>query len=156
MVRRAFWIPPARPRAPQVWGNTENTAQPRGKPSMTTGWGSRGLVREDMSRGNGDGVFRRRRSPGMPPGPATFADHPAWYGRTEVLQSPATGMWFPLVDGGQWVPAGKVVGYVTDYFGERLAEVTAPFAGVMLYVVKTPPTSQGEPLGMVGAPQAQP
>jgi predicted deacylase len=92
----------------------------------------------------------------MLPGTAEFTDHPVWYHPTAVLQSPATGMWFPLVAVGQWVPAGKIVGYVTDYFGERIADVTAPFAGVMLYVVMTPPTMQGEPVGMVGAPSPQP
>jgi predicted deacylase len=149
-------IDTARPHDLEASVYTQNTAQLRGRPSITTEVGSLGQIREDMIQRNEDGVFRLLRYFAMLPGPATFADHPAWYGRTEVLESPATGVWFPLVDGGQWVPAGTVVGYVTDYFGERLAEVTAPFAGVMLYVVKTPPTTRGEPVGMVGAPQAQP
>ena len=31
-----------------------------------------------------------------------------------------------------------------------LEEVRAPFAGEMLYVVGTPPVTEGEPLGFVG------
>jgi predicted deacylase len=149
-------IDTARPRDRDASVYTENTAQLRGKPSLTAEGGYLGLIREDMIQRNYDGVFRMLRYLKMVPGAAEVPDHPTWYGNTLVLQSPATGVWFPLVEPGQWVPAGKIVGYVTDYFGGRIAEVTAPFAGVMLYVVKTPPTSQGEPVGMVGAPQAQP
>ena len=50
------------------------------------------------------------------------------------------------------VPAGMVMGVVTDFFGNTLSEIPAPFAGVVLYVVATPAISQGEPLGMVGHP----
>jgi predicted deacylase len=149
-------IDTARPRNPGASVYTQNTAQLRGKPSITTELGALGQIDERMIQRNEDGVFRLLRYFGMLPGRATLTADPAWYPRTEVLSSPATGVWFPLVDGGQWVPAGKVLGYVTDYFGERLAEVTAPFAGVMLYVVKTPPTTQGEPLGMLGAPAGRP
>jgi len=145
-----------RPRDRDASLYTQNTAQLRGKPSITAEDGYLGLVREDMIQRNYEGAFRILRYLKMLPGAAELTDHPVWYDPTVVLQSPATGMWFPLVEVGQWVPAGKIVGYVTDYFGERIADVTAPFAGVMLYVVKTPPTGQGEPVGMVGAPRAQP
>jgi predicted deacylase len=145
-----------RPRDPNASLYTQNTAQLRGKPALTAEDGYLGLIREDMIQRNSEGAFRILRYLKMIPGAAEFTDHPVWYDRTLVLQSPATGMWFPLVEVGQWVPAGKIVGYVTDYFGDRIADVTAPFAGVMLYVVMTPPTMQGEPVGMVGTPSAQP
>ena len=47
------------------------------------------------------------------------------------------------------VGAGTLIGRITDAFGRVLHEVRAPFGGVMLYVVATPPVSQGEPLGDV-------
>ena len=46
--------------------------------------------------------------------------------------------------------AGSLVGRVKDAAGRVLAEVRAPFAGVMLYVVATPPITKGEPVGFVG------
>jgi hypothetical protein len=45
---------------------------------------------------------------------------------------------------------------VTDYFGDRVAQIRAPFAGVMLYVVATPAMGRGEPVGMVAVPQGRP
>ena len=36
-----------------------------------------------------------------------------------------------------------------DLFGDELAEIRAPFAGVVNYVVATPPISEGEPTAMV-------
>ena len=48
------------------------------------------------------------------------------------------------------MPSGTLLGYVTDFFGKRLEEVRAPFAGVVLYIINTPPTTAGEPLAMVG------
>ena len=59
-------------------------------------------------------------------------------------------MWEPLVDQKDSVVAGSLVGRVKDPAGKVLAEVRAPFAGVMLYVVATPPVTKGEPVGFVG------
>jgi hypothetical protein len=75
---------------------------------------------------------------------------PLWIDRSQVVTSPATGIWHPVVEKMQSVASGMLLGRVTDPFGKVLAEVTAPFAGEMLYVVATPPVSQGEPLGFVG------
>ena len=40
---------------------------------------------------------------------------------------------------------------MTDFFGDQIAEVRAPFSGVVLYVVATPPITKGEPVAMIGA-----
>jgi hypothetical protein len=47
------------------------------------------------------------------------------------------------------VGQGTVIGYVTDFFGQRVGEVRAPFAGAVLYVVGTPAMSKGEPVAMI-------
>ena len=44
---------------------------------------------------------------------------------------------------------GTLLGYLSDFFGEKLAEIRAPFAGMVNYVVATPPVRKGEPLAMV-------
>jgi len=48
------------------------------------------------------------------------------------------------------IEKGEIVGRVKDAAGKVLGEVRAPFAGVMLYVVGTPPITKGEPVGFVG------
>ncbi len=53
---------------------------------------------------------------------------------------------------------GTLVGYVTDFFGTRLAEIRAPFAGEVLYVIGTPAISKGEPVAFIaqaGSPLVQ-
>jgi hypothetical protein len=50
----------------------------------------------------------------------------------------------------QSVASGALIGRLTDPFGQLLHEVRAPFAGEVLYVVATPPVSEGEPLAFIG------
>ncbi len=72
-----------------------------------------------------------------------------WFDRSEVLRAAATGVWYPAVEKMQTVAAGTVLGRVHDPFGKVLQEVRAPFAGEVLYVVATPPVTEGEPLAFV-------
>jgi hypothetical protein len=56
----------------------------------------------------------------------------------------------------QSVATGTLVGRLTDPFGRLLHEVRAPFAGEIVYVVATPPVTQGEPLAGLGRVTEQP
>lgn len=132
---------------------TQNTAQLRGKPSITTETGYLGLPVEEMVRRNVEGAMRLLRWLGMVDGPVERVEAPLWLERTEVLRSPETGVWHPSVERGHTVAAGAEIGVLTDFFGNVLARVRAPFAGEILYVIGTPAISKGEPLGMVGAPR---
>jgi predicted deacylase len=61
-----------------------------------------------------------------------------------------TGIFYPLVERGHTVAEGTRLGYVTDFSGKRLFELRAPFSGMVLYILGTPPVNQGEPLAMIG------
>jgi hypothetical protein len=143
----------ARPRDPRASVYTQNTAHLMGKPALTTEGGELGIPAEEYVRRNVEGVFRLLRYFRMWPGEVQLAAQPIWFERTEVLRSSVAGTWHPVVRPGEAVAAGALLGAITDFFGNLLAEVRAPFAGVMLYVVATPATSPGEPLGMVGVPK---
>ena len=145
-----------RPLDPQASVYTQNTAHLRGHPAITTEAGALGIPAEEMVERNLRGVFRLLRYLRMLPGPVELVEQPVWLDRTEVLRSPATGVWHPQVERGQTVQKGTVIGVLTDFFGERLAEIRAPFAGEVLYVVATPAMSQGEPLGMIGRSVLEP
>jgi predicted deacylase len=142
----------ARPRDPAASVYTQNTAHIRGKPAITTESGYLGVPAEHMIRRNEEGVWRLLRYFGMVDGPIVMVEHPLWFHRTEVLRSPATGAWHPAVERGHTVAAGDALGRVTDLFGNPVGEVTAPFTGVVLYVVATPAMSEGEPIAMIGEP----
>lgn len=144
-----------RPHDPQHSVYTQNTAHLMGKPALTTEGGELGLPAEDDVQRNVRGVFRLLRWFKMLPGAAEQVEHPIWFERTEVLRSTVAGTWAPAVRPGQTVAQGTLLGTISDYFGSRLTEVRAPFAGIMLYIVATPATAPGEPLGMVAVPVAR-
>jgi len=52
---------------------------------------------------------------------------------------------------GYHVKEGERVGYLTDYLGNLIQDLRAPFAGIMLYIINTPPANKGEPLFEVGS-----
>jgi predicted deacylase len=144
-----------RPRDRNASVYTQNTAQLRGKPSLTTETGYLGVPVEEMVQRNVDGVFRLLRYLRMLPGEAELVRNPLFFDRTEVLRSPATGVWHAKVERGQSVQKGALVGVLTDFFGVTQAEIRAPFGGIVLYVVGTLAMSQGEPLGMIGEPRLE-
>ena len=92
-----------------------------------------------------EAVCARSGSDASGPGTSPMGIEPS-----EVLRSPLAGIWHPAVARMQSVAAGALVGRVTDPFGRLLHEARAPFAGEILYVVVTPPVSQGEPLAGIG------
>ena len=144
-----------RPRDVRASVYTQNTAQLRGKPSITTETGYLGIAAEDMVQRNVDGVFRLLRYLKMLAGDVELVRQPLFFERTEVLRSPATGVWHARVERGQSVQKGSIIGVLTDFFGNPQAEIRAPFGGIMLYVVATPAMSQGEPMGMIGEPRLE-
>jgi hypothetical protein len=128
---------------------TQNTAHLRGKPALTTENGYLGLPVEEMVTKNVAGAFRMMRFLGMLPGPVEMTPAPVWLSRYEVLTSPEAGVWEAAVERGTTVAKGMVIGRVTDWFGNLLAEVKAPFDGEVMYVIGTPAMNKGEPVGMV-------
>ena len=129
---------------------TANTAITRGKPAITTETGGMGQVDAEGVGLAEAGVFNLLRHFKMLPGEPKRAEHPIWIDRSEVLRASETGTFHARVKPGNTVATGAVLGVLTDFFGKTIQEVRAPFSGVILYVVATPPVSQGEPLGMVG------
>jgi predicted deacylase len=75
---------------------------------------------------------------------------PVWIDRYEVVYSGTDGLFYPSIKMGHYVVKGQMVGQVTDFLGNVKEEVCAPFSGILLYIINTPPTSKGEPLFEVG------
>jgi predicted deacylase len=140
-----------RPRDIAASVYTQNTAHLRGKPAITTETGWLGEPAEAMVTRNVEGAMRLMRYFGMLSGPRQMVTAPVYLSPTRVLTSPGTGIWIPSVERGQFIGEGAVVGRLVDFFGDPIAEVKSPFAGVVLYVVGTPAMSNGEPVGMIGA-----
>jgi predicted deacylase len=127
---------------------TQNTAHLRGKPALTTETGYLGLPEPEMVELNVSGAFRVLRHLGMLPG-AVEKTPAVWLGSYEVLTSPETGVWHHAVERGHTVAEGAIIGRLTDFFGDEIAVVRAPFDGEVMYVVGTPAMNKGEPVAMV-------
>jgi predicted deacylase len=159
---QAFGIPnividrsdPTDPAASRYCSNTGST---RGRPSITIESGGMGVAddEEDIARIE-RGVLNVMRYLGMLEGQAQMPAKVTWYEPSRVLEFPANldekqGLFYPKVQKTQMVEQGALLGYVTDFFGKTIYELRAPFAGEVLYIIRTPPVSAGEPLAFVAA-----
>src|SRR5262245_12569521 len=135
---------------PAASAYTAMTAILRGKPAITAESGGMGLTDEASVAAQVAGALSLVAHLKIQDTPSVKVERPVWIDRAEVLRAPATGVWLPVVERMQSVAGGTLIGRITDPFGRVLHEVRAPFAGEVLYVVGTPPVSEGEPLGFVG------
>jgi predicted deacylase len=127
-----------------------NTAILHGKPAITTESGYLGKTDEISIKRNVDGIFSVMRLFEMIDGQPSPVEEPIWIDKYEVVYSDMDGLFYPLSEMGYYVEEGEKVGYVMDYLGETKKEFRAPFTGILLYLIHTPPTSKGEPLFEVG------
>jgi hypothetical protein len=127
-----------------------NTAILQGKPSITTESGYLGHTDEESVARNVKGVLSVMRSYGMVTGAPEPAADPVWIDKYEVVYSKWDGLFEPRLEMGYYVRSGQVVGSVNDYLGNLKEEVKAPFTGILLYIIHTPPCNAGEPLFEVG------
>lgn len=145
-----------RPRDPAKSVYASTTATTRGKPAITAESGLMGqvpsgaLLNDEYILRHERGVLSLMRWLKMIPGEPDLVQRPLWIDRNAVLRSQNTGIFYALAKKDEAVAEGALLGYVTDFFGKRLEEVRAPFSGVVLYIINTPPTTAGEPLAMVG------
>jgi len=141
-----------RPTDPAASVYLENTAITRGKPALTIESGGMGQSDEEsiarIERGVA-GVLKYLKMRATGPDPV---EHIVFLTHSLVITSQHTGIFYPLVQKGYTVAEGTLLGCVTDFHGKTLEEVRAPFAGEILYVIGTPPTSKGEPLAFIAAP----
>lgn len=129
---------------------TQNTAQVRGKPAITTETGWLGVAAPEMVQKNIDGALRLMRYLKMLPGAVQLVESPVYLDKTEVIASPGSGAFIAAVERSEYVAAGTVIGRVHDFFGNVTHEVKAPFAGIVLYVIGSPAMSAGEPVAFIG------
>ncbi|MCJ7613086.1 MAG: M14 family metallopeptidase [Candidatus Aminicenantes bacterium] len=127
-----------------------NTAILRGKAAITTETGALGRTDVEYIDMAERGILGVMRHLGMIEGRAEPVANPVWIDDYIVLNSGTTGLFTSLVKMGQNVAAGDRVGFVSDYLGTPREDIRAPFAGLVLYVIGTPPTSRGEPLIELG------
>ena len=128
---------------------TDMTALTRGIPAMTTEMGGAGSLAPKWVNGNVTGVMNLLRHLKMIEGDNPAPTPPVWLEDYAVVNSPATGIFKPSVRDGYVVAKGGLLGELVDLFGNHITTITAPFDGVINYVIITPPINKGEPLVML-------
>jgi predicted deacylase len=142
-----------RPTDPAQSVYLSNTAILRGKPALTVESGFLAATDEESIARIARAAAGWLRELGMrASGPPPVAS-PIWIDRSEVLTSAATGIFSATVARSDTVAAGTLIGRITDFHGRVLQEIKAPFAGIVLYVLGTPPISEGEPVAFIGQVQ---
>lgn len=129
-----------------------NTALLRGKPAISTEVGKLGQADEsdvlEVIRGN----YNIMKHLEMIEGEPELRFESVWVEEYQIIRSEhPEGLYYPLVSRGDHVQKGQLVGYLNDYFGNRLQDVRSPYDGIVLYIIATPPMSEGEPMVMVGS-----
>jgi predicted deacylase len=132
------------------------TALSRGIPAMTTETGQLGLNDEHSIALAEHGIRNLMRHLGMLEGTAEPNPGVVWLEGYQVINSPVTGVFRATVRDGYAVAEGGLLGELYDAFGARIGEVRAPFAGIVNYVIGTPPAVEGQPLAMVSRISAPP
>jgi predicted deacylase len=127
-----------------------NTALVRGKPAITIESGKLGQTDEEdvvrIVRGTYNSLKHLKMLPGKP---ERIAD-PVWVQKYTIIRSEHDGLFYPIVHRAHHVQKGELVGYLTDFFGNKIQDVIAPYDGIVLYVVGTPPMAKGEPMASIG------
>ena len=144
-----------RPKDPEKSLYCSNTAITRGKPAMTVESGFLGRTSEKSTRAIVDGIESVMRYLKMIDGKPKRVKKPVYLDPAAVLNSPATGILYPHVERDAMLKKGETLAHITDMFGKTIATIKAPFAGLVLYVVATPPISEGQPVACVGRIQPQ-
>ena len=134
---------------------TDQTALTRGIPAITTETGQLGSNDQYWVGMAERGIANLMRHLNMIKGKPEANDNVVWLTGYEVITSPVTGIFQASVRDGYAVAENGLLGQLVDAFGEKIADVHAPFAGIVNYVVGTPPVSKGEPVAMVSRIKAR-
>ncbi len=128
---------------------TDQTGLTRGVPSITTETGQMGSNDDYWVELAENGVRNLLRHLEMLQEKEIINQGVVWLEDYQVIRSPVTGVFRAAVRDGYLVAEGSLLGELLDLFGRPVMEIRAPFAGVVNYVVGTPPVSEGEPLAML-------
>ena len=66
------------------------------------------------------------------------------------IKSKSTGLFYSGKKAGDYVMEGEALGFITDFFGNKLEDIKASDSGVILYMTGTPPINTGETLISIG------
>lgn len=127
-----------------------------GKPTVIAEAGHAGTVNAEDVDALVQGSENVMRHLKMLPGEVKPVEHPVWIGQITTVHSEHEGIFYPLTVPEAYVAQGMRIGYITDYFGNKIEDVGAPAAGVIIYICSVPSMSKGGTVAYVGEIAAAP
>jgi uncharacterized protein len=114
-----------------------------GKPSILCESGQQGILKMSEMQTHLDGLLNVMKHLGMIEGEPVNKAKRIFVDDYTAVRSQHDGMWYPEVQLNQPVKEGEVVGYIRDYWGEDLAEVTAMGDGIVTVIRTSPAVRPG-------------
>jgi predicted deacylase len=129
----------------------DSSALGLGKASITVEAGRAGTTEAADLAVLIEGTLNVMRYLKMLPGPISSAlASPLWISKLTIVKSEQEGIFYPSVVPESYVHQGMTVGYITDYFGNKTADVTAPVTGVVTLVCSVPTMKKGDNVVYIG------
>jgi uncharacterized protein len=125
-------------------------AEENGKPAVTAEAGHAGTANAEDVDALIQGCTNVMRHLKMLAGPEKPVERPLWIARYSVVASEQDGIFYPLTVPEAYVHNGAKIGYITNYFGDKISDVTAPHAGVVLYIASVPSMKKGDNISYIG------
>jgi len=139
-----------RPKDPNASRFLENTATTRGKASFTAEAGRSGPVAANdvavLVRGV-QGVMAQLKMTKQAVKPVA---NPVWVEPLITIAAERDGVFRPAVDRDAHVAKGAKVGAITDYLGRQVQEITAPDAGIIMFIRAVPSLKKGDTIANIG------
>jgi predicted deacylase len=126
-----------------VAGSTCAAAADAGIPAIIAESGQNGLMERDAIDRHLAGLTNIARSIGVLAGDPSPMPEPRRHEGWHWLRTDRAGWWAPAVTTGERVPAGAVLGTMSDVWGEVFAQIIAPEAGTPLFLTTSPAVSAG-------------
>ena len=121
-----------------------------GKPTVIAEAGHAGTTNAEDVDALVQGAENVMRHLKMLPGEVRPVEHPVWIGQITTVRSDQDGIFYPLVVPEGYVQQGMRIGYITDYFGNKLADVITPVSGVVVYICSVPSMKKGDTAAYIG------
>ncbi len=123
----------------------------QGKTTIIAEAGRSGLILDDDVDALANGCLNVLGSLHIIARTVTPVARPVWVTAGDRVTADKAGMFFPVVKRDILVKAGDVVGYTTDYLGQKTGEVKAPSSGIVTFIRGVPSMWLGATLVNVSA-----
>ncbi len=137
-------------RSMAIRGGSYQAAAAMGKPAILTEAGGQGILDEASVQVHMQGVTNVLKHLRILDGTPDDVERPVHFPQSSWLAAEQGGVFYPAVSVGEKVAKGQVVGEFRDWFGDPIARVESPAAGIVLFLVTSPAINKGDPILSVG------